>query len=409
MLLLLSAAFANGQTTHVWITRHALTHLPDGELRQVLLDNETPLINGAMFPDGGYAFSPQHPYAETAHWEPFQSLYLYWIVEEHGPPLDAEGEQHAAFLMGMASHGMADQIFDSLYMERSKVYDADAGWVSGVSMDEATDVWWALVTGPQEVPERWIPTEVFTELYAQVGIEATSKDMEDGQNLLGAAIDLVGLFSTSEDLLAGYEADYPWATQHLHDERDVPGAPRCEGAIVALYWQQIWARLHGDWGPLGVLQTVPAPADFGLQTDASMVESRISVVFARGLLEVGPEDFQIQADGEDLPFDVWLFYRSDSHVVHLIPQEDWPEDQEITVTVLPGLTDRFGLVLADPWSFTVSTAAPPPQIEDQEEEPRGCSHTPGGAWLLLPLVLWGRCRASLTASTAPPRSSGPSS
>ena len=69
MLLLLSVALGNGQTTHVWITRHGLEHLPDGELKQLLIDNERQLLNGTMFPDGGYAFSPQHPYAETAHWE----------------------------------------------------------------------------------------------------------------------------------------------------------------------------------------------------------------------------------------------------------------------------------------------------------------------------------------------------
>ena len=249
MLLLLSVALGNGQTTHVWITRHGLEHLPDGELKQLLIDNERQLLNGTMFPDGGYAFSPQHPYAETAHWEPFQELYRDWITLEHGPPFDAEGEQHVAFLMGMASHGMADQIFDSLYMERSKVYDAGLGWTKGVSMDEATDVWWAHLTQPQEPPERWIPSEVFTELYEQVGIEATAEDMDDGQLLLGAALELVGVFSTSEEMLAGYQADYPWATQHLHDPVDMAGAPRCEGYLIALYWQDLWSRSHGQWGP----------------------------------------------------------------------------------------------------------------------------------------------------------------
>ena len=374
MLLLLSTALANGQTTHVWISRHALTHLPSGELKELLLANETQLVNGSMFPDGGYGFNPQHPYAETAHWEPFQSLYLDWIGLEHPAPFDAEGEKHVAFLMGMASHGMADQSFDALYMERSKVYDADAGWVTGVSMDEATDVWWAHITEPQVVPERWVPYAVFTELFAEVGIEATEDELEDGQKLLGIALDLVGLLSESESARDGYALDYPWATGHLHDAVDVPGAPRCEGELVALYWIEMWARLHGQWGPLPVLETLPNDGGFGLDTDASRVESRISIVFARGLLDVGPEHFVVESEGEVLTVEPWLFYRDDSHIVHLIPEEDWPQDAEITVTVQPGLVDRYGLALGEAYAFTVSTSDPP-EPEPKPDE-RGCSHIP---------------------------------
>ena len=36
------------------------------------------LDNGTMFPDGGYPLGD--PYAEIAHWEPFQGAYLDWIV-----------------------------------------------------------------------------------------------------------------------------------------------------------------------------------------------------------------------------------------------------------------------------------------------------------------------------------------
>jgi len=399
VLLLLSVALGNGQTTHVWITRHALEHLPQGELKQVLVDNERQLLNGSMFPDGGYAFSPHHPYAETAHWEPFQDLYRDWITLEHGPPFDAEGEQHAAFLMGMASHGMADQVFDSLYMERSKVYDAEQGWASGASMDEATDVWWAHLTQPQQPPERWVPSEVFTELYAQVGIEATAEDMENGQLLLGAAIDLVGFFSSNDEMLARYEADYPWATQHLLDSVDVPGAPRCEGYLIALYWQDLWSRLNGQWGPLQVVDTLPQPGTSGLETDADTVESRLSIVFARGLGEVGPEHFSVTAEGRELAVDVWLFYGGDSHVVHLLPQQDWPENAEITVTVKPELTDRYGLSFGESWGFTVST---------RQAEPRGCSHAPG-SFVLLSLLAFAGCRVLKIPSAVPSKSSGRSS
>ena len=90
------------------------------------------------------------PYAEIAHWEPFQKAYLQWIKESFEPPYDQEALEHIAFLMGLASHGMADQTFDSMYMSRAKVYDADSDWTR--SMDEATDVAFIAQTHPQPVP-----------------------------------------------------------------------------------------------------------------------------------------------------------------------------------------------------------------------------------------------------------------
>src|SRR5262245_9807785 len=112
------SARANGQSTHLWITHDALDHLPEGALREFLTRPELRkmLDNGTMFPDGGY---PQNdPYAEIAHWEPFQGAYFDWILTEHDPPYVDEGAENLAFLFGMASHGMADQVFDSLYGER---------------------------------------------------------------------------------------------------------------------------------------------------------------------------------------------------------------------------------------------------------------------------------------------------
>ncbi len=282
LLALLGSTWANGQTTHVWITRHALEHLPPGELLDILSDpaNQPMLLNGGMFPDGGYAVD--HPYGEAGHWEPLQGAYLDWIVETQQLPLDGQGEQHLAFLMGTASHGMADQVFDALYMERSKVYDADQGWTDGESMDEATDVIWALITGPQEVPELWLPSDELVPLYAEQGIEVDAETLEDGQTLLGAAIDLVGLFSTSAQLVEGYEAEFPWATSHLRDDTDVWGAPRCEGEVVALYWQGLWERIQGEAVDNPVLATWPAHDGRSLPTDAARVESRISVMFSTG-------------------------------------------------------------------------------------------------------------------------------
>ena len=376
MIALVGAALANGQTTHVWITRHAVEHMPEGhELTEIVRDpaHEPMLINGAMFPDGGYAVG--HEYGEATHWEPLQGAYLDWIRQDIGLPLTDEGREHVAFLMGLASHGMADQTFDALYMERSKVYDAEYGWTTGVSMDEATDVIWAVITGPQPVPERWFPADALLPIYEEQGITVGEDTLDDGLTLLHAAMDLVGYMSEQDAVVAGYEADYPWASAHLWDPVEVPGAPRCEGEIVALYWLDLWERLeHGVVGDNPVLTTIPSDGAWGHPRDAGLVEARVSLVFARGLKTVAPEDFRVTHEGVDLPVDTWLFYRDDSHVVHLIPHEDWPLG-DITISVL-GTTDRHGRSGAE-GSFTFSTEPPP-----EDEPARGCSHAPAGFGLL---------------------------
>ena len=107
-LVLPVSAWANGQTTHVWIAEEALRSLEAGELKSLLSSPELrdPLLNGAMFPDGGYAVSDH--YGELAHWEPFQQAYLQWIRDTFPPPWDeGDAAPHVAFLMGLAAHGLA--------------------------------------------------------------------------------------------------------------------------------------------------------------------------------------------------------------------------------------------------------------------------------------------------------------
>lgn len=71
--------------------------------------------------------------------------------------------------------------------------------------------------------------------------------------------------------------------------------------------------------------------------------------------------------------------------MHLIPQEDWPEDSWITVEVRgEGIEDNRG-GLAQDHVFRVSTSLP---LEPTAEPPVGCGLTDGrGSWLGLLGVL----------------------
>ncbi len=382
-------ALANGQTTHVWITRHALEHLPAGELRTLLTreDLEPALINGAMFPDGGYAVN--HDYGEHAHWHEFQSRYRDWIVETYdSDPFDDEGAWHVAFLMGLVSHGMADQAFDAMYFNWSSIYDAEYGWAEGVSFDEASDVIWAALTGPQEVPPLEIPADVFVALFAEHGFEVDAATLEDGQSLLGVAIEIVGLLSENPETVRGYQEQFPWGGAHLLD--GLPGSPPCEGEIVAGAFQETWDKLRGHDTPLAIIGLAPGEGHHGLDTAMSSPEARLQVVFARGVSGAAVAEGVTVTDeaGRLLPVTTWVTYGDGRNVAHLAPQEDWPADQDLTVTVHGNMTAVDGSQLGRSVTYTVSTRAP-----ESAALTEGCGCTAAGSgaglgalWPLLGLL-----------------------
>ena len=404
LLALASPAHANGQTTHVWITRHAIEHLEDGPLKSLVSDpaNEAALVHGAMFPDGGYPLG--HAYAEDAHWEGFQGDYQAWIEANHAPPFSDEGARHVAFLLGLGSHGMADQTFDAFYFNWSSIKDAEHGWAAGESFDEASDFIFASIQGGQELPERWVPQQTLIDLYTARGIEVDADTLDDGQSLLETAVALVGYGAQNPDLVDEYAALFPWGGAHL-DDPDLPGTPACGGAWVAAYWEEVHARLVDAERPRPVLGTWPEDGSLGHVRDHTQPEARVSLIFPVGLESGAPDPGWFSAedgDGAALPFEVWVYYGGGSHVVHLVPTADWPLDADITVRATAGLPYQNGETLDQDVVFGFSTRLPPddpepePAAESAADKPGGgCTSTPaapGLAGLALALLSLGRRR-----------------
>ncbi len=367
-----SEALANGQSTHVWISEHAKEHLPEGDLRNLVTDPavQQALINGTMFPDGGYAIGDD--YGEMAHWEPLQNDYRDWIVANYSAPWSDEAAQHVAFLLGMASHGIADQTFDALFMERSKQEDAEGGWDD--NFDLATDVVMMQRVGAMTPPEHWLPARSLVDIYQDgFGYTISQSDMEDAQELLRFAITSVGLFSQDPGIVSTYEAAFPWAAQTI-DDPDEPGSPPCEGELLALYWQSVWDRLNGDLGSAPrVLKTFPADGALGHSTDSSLVQTRISLVFSEALRQDSlREDVIVLVDdtGGVVPTSAWLFYRDMSHVVHIAPLEDLAVDAWYTVQIGAGLEGIEGGVTEEEAFFQFSTA-PIPEADTAADTARG--------------------------------------
>lgn len=386
LLALVAPALANGQTSHLWITEAALEKLPEGDLRDLLTreDLRPWLRNGTMFPDGGYAVGDD--YGEMAHWEPFQDLYLDWIRDTYAPPWSDEAAQHIAFLMGLASHGMADQVYDALYLEEGRIEDSASDW--DASPDEAADVVFASLTGPQDIPDDVVPYDLLAELFASEGHEVSVQTIEQGQSLLRVAVTLVGEMGQHDSAVEMYTAQFPWVTGHQLDPLE-HGNPPDEATVIALYWQVIWERLQGeDWMTDPVIATFPASDADGLALDASDYDARPAVVFARGAASGSFDDSLLDVQGPDgaVPVSTDLYYGSDSHVVLIVPQQDWVEDAHYTATVSPGVSFRDETVLDEPWSWTFRAGDPVPEDTGQpadsaedvtKEGGCGCATTPG--------------------------------
>jgi MYXO-CTERM domain-containing protein len=346
-------AHANGQSTHLWITEHAVTHVPEGALAEFLAREELRkmLKNGTMFPDGGYPLGD--PYAEIAHWEPFQIAYLNWIAANYELPRSNEGSEHLAFMFGMASHGMADQVFDSLYGERVTAYDGAFG-----DFDTASDLILMSNFEPMMAPGDWVPYTVFDSLYDDAGYDVDPATLMQGQNLLRIAVNSVAVFSQMPDTVAEAALPYPWGSEHLLDP-DVPGAPPCEGEVVARYWRVLWAVAHGQALPGPVLATMPPDGAANHPIDSSSIESWVTVVFSRGLEDapLSEASFHVEAEGGGtIPVVLWHYYGQDAHVVHLRPQENFAADTIYTVTVDPGVSTIHGEAL-DGYAFRFSTGS----------------------------------------------------
>lgn len=360
---------ANGNFSHVWVAADALNHLEDGDLKDLLTRPGLLNIirNGGMFPDGGYAVGDG--YGELSHWEPLQLTYLDWIRTNYQPPWSDEAAQHIAFLMGMAAHGLTDQIYDGMYLTRHQYYDEHGSEATMIGVDGATDACFAATQEVMELPEQWVPAEVLAPLYAEVaGHNVGPETIELGHSIVVVAIMAANDAISNPSAIDEYMTLYPWACSH-QDDVSVPGSPPVTGRAVAQFWQALWARLHGDSAtdkPLaGTYFSGGTPYD--QPTDASTPESWVSFVMPFGLNPgtVNSDTVTVtDGDGHIYSTNLHVYYGSNSHVVNIKPLEDWPTDTEFTVTVAPPIASWDGDELEQTHSFTFATV-PQPLVVDE--------------------------------------------
>lgn len=361
-LALSTPTWANGQSSHVYIGLEARQHLPESTDLRAILESDALrdwLISGAMFPDGGYSPLSRDDYGEIAHWEPFQWSYLQWIQDTFEDRCSDEALQHVALAFGMAAHGMADQVYDAHYLERSRSIEPSA-WASGDDFDAATDVVFTSLVGPQPRPETdVIPYDDLVGLFDRYGHPVQAQTMEAGQAALNLAVAATSSLGQQPDAVTRFTGQFPWGTTHQQDPR-FPGAPQFIGEVVAAYWQAQWDRLHDRFDPATqwVVWTWPANGEATLSVEASDVNAQAALVFGKtvtrqhvdeaGLRWLDPSD-------EEVPFQRRLYYRDQSNVLLLQPLQDLQPDTLYRIQLQAGMLADDGSSLPVDLEWTVGT------------------------------------------------------
>ncbi len=358
--LLPGSASAHGLWGHVHVTGWAVENMPDDELRQFLLEPEVfnALLFGAVFTDTGYAIDDpaSRAYAEHTHWEPFVEDFVAWIQRNDPPPWDSlESRQRVAFLMGCASHGLQDSIFDSLFL--SQVEERDGAGQE--ETDPGTDGFLALDGYLRFVPEPYVPMSTVLELYEVLPEEITEGVIDEAVSAVTAAYinDELGI-AVAEALGGLYAEDMPWGREHYMDP-EVPGSLRSEIYPTLRYQQALWARLHGELSADDVtIYAFPEQPRRLRSGDADTVDSWVSLIFGAGVRYEGDLAELLDDRGEVVPFTQadTRWGAEHTRLIRLLPEQDLNPGGWYTARMRAGAELIGGQTSAETWELSFQVA-----------------------------------------------------
>ncbi len=362
-----SALHANGSYSHVHISQLAVEKLPPGALRTLLEDpvSVPTLEAGSMFPDGGYAVGDD--YGENAHWSPFLNAYITYLRNKYaGDYSSTAAKEEVAFLMGIASHGIADQTYDTTILARAFEVDGDPG-----SVDQEADYFIIVDQNVLIDTQAWAPySDLVTVFFDGIGYSVSEATMIAGTTALEAAIAL-----QKATALQQYHAawqHYPWLGTHVYNE-EAPGSLPHLAELVQRHWQVVWQRLqfNDDFDQDAVIGFVPEQWQdvFPADTSGGAANFRIGVLFGYGVSRAQAAPFidLLDESSNSVPFSLQTPYNGDiRNYMWLVPTSPLQDDHEYRVVISAGIENRNGSATTVDHTLTFRTrcATPGPGCAD---------------------------------------------
>jgi hypothetical protein len=305
-------AGAAGIVTHAWMAEEAVELVDDADLAALLRANGDQLRAGAAFPDGGYstrdAGVPGGDFGEEAHWHRFHDAYLEVLrartdcgaLARPDGPCAAE----VAHLMGVAAHGMGDEVWDWLFEPAAT--DHGELWIPTeldgllhpggieVQMDVVAIVDHGRGGGPSPAEPS---VEDLVAAFAAAGRPGISPAaLAEGRRAMDdlRAMELAGAPAYGDAV----RTHMPWTAADIDT---APGGVRFAARAIAAVYATLWDRLQGRAPATRVALTTPAdgaldvPAGGWARTyrpgawpDGGGATTRITAVLTSGLPALAP-------------------------------------------------------------------------------------------------------------------------
>ena len=368
--LVASRAEANGAYTHAHISQLAHAMLPPGELRTLFEDPA--LVHayecGSLFPDSGYAVGDD--YGELAHWEAFLDAYIVDLRARYGSDYSSEPARlEVAFLLGVASHGMADQSYDTTLLARA--IEVDGPEPESVSVDQYAD-YFLLDHDVSFTVEAWAPyTRLPAVIASASGGHAVTEDLlMEAMDRMATVTRVQSDSPISRSLYWTAWESFPFLGTHLGNDQALGSLPWL-ASMIAEYWQVVWRRLHGtdDVDADLVIRTVPADGGENFPIDRSESEAwgRVAIFFGYAVLRdaTAPLITLQNEAGATIPFTLESAYNGqDRNLIFVVPSETLAYDSIYTVELAAGVTTISGRVTSAPFLFSFRTRCAPDSLGD---------------------------------------------
>jgi hypothetical protein len=320
---------AHGLHGHIHVTGWAIENLPPGELRAIFDDPDIfqAALAGAMFPDTGYAVDrpAAREYAEYSHWEPFIERFIQHVLATYGPTYDTKEEQMlVAFLLGCASHGLQDELFDSTFLFEVEERDGRGQDVA----DPGTDGFLVLDGYFRLLPNDYIPIDEVLPLYEVLGQPIDRALIEEHVRIVRGAYvnDTFGL-----QYARGYgtriRPQIPWAGDN-YANMDVPGSLASEIEPTMRHMEALWERLHGRFDESNLVVDAWPDNPRRLRShEHERVASWVTLVFGKGVKGSSVSTALLDSGGIGHPYQLrstrWGGWDGITRLIRFQPSEDF--------------------------------------------------------------------------------------